>query len=408
MVDAAAFETIYTGLQDLLRTAERDVSGLVAQAISQIGNPFLVRSTVDSTRVKALRSVLKKCERKGLRPDEIIGLSDLVGIRVVCANLEDVERLVELVKGIPGIEITAIQKKKTADGYRAVHVDMRYRVEADGSTVLIPCELQIRTFLQDSWAKQTHQDLYKGGRVPGRVKKLSKSLARMLDVADEIAQQIREEVSQRRPRRGALPETVTERGLGLIYQRNFGEPAPDYLLQIARRRCEEEGIDRLDALDRLLADRSTRQRLVKAYTQAASFHVDGYEAYVAFEYAPVALSRSVDAAVALIQKRAVADDTEIDGIYRSEALSDLPDSFDEFMDLFTIQDKDDDPSEYMDRYASAFGATSHCSHCYGSKLSEYDFAGEVQKYYGVKNREDEILQAIWNSGADTCRHCGAS
>jgi hypothetical protein len=135
MVDVAAFETIYPGLQDSLRTAERDVSGLVAQAISQIGNPFLVRSTVDSTRVKALRSVVKKCERKGLRPDEIIGLSDLVGIRVVCANLEDVERLVELVKGISAIEVTAIQKKKTADGYRAVHVDMRYPVEANGRMV---------------------------------------------------------------------------------------------------------------------------------------------------------------------------------------------------------------------------------------------------------------------------------
>ena len=409
MGNASAFEAVYLEVQDSLQTAARDVSRLVGQAIAQIGNPYLVRGTVDGTRVKTLRSVIKKCEKKNLQPDEILKLTDLVGIRVVCANLEDVDRLVELVKGIAEVEVGPVEKKKTADGYRAVHIDMRYPVTTTGNTVRIPCELQIRTMLQDSWAKQTHQDLYKGGRGSASVKKMAKALAKMLDVADEIAQRIREEVSVRRPRKGTLPETVDERGLGLIYQRSFGEAAPDYLLLIARRRCEDEGVDRLDALDRLLADRPTKQRLRAAYNKATSFRVEGYDAHVAFEFAPVALRRGVDAAVALIRERAAADDAEIEGIYRSEALSDLPDTFDEFMDLFERLDKDDDPAEAMHRYASAFGAmSSHCSQCYSATLDEYTFAAEIQEHYGVEDREEEILDALWSSGADTCRHCGGS
>jgi hypothetical protein len=103
------------------------------------------------------------------------------------------------------------------------------------------------------------------------------------------------------------------------------------------------------------------------------------------------------------------DDAEIDGIARREALGDLPDSFEEFMEIFETHDKDDDPVSLIERYAAAFGASSRCASCNALMISEYDFADTIQNYYGVKDHDDEILVALWDSGVEcdgiTCTYC---
>src|SRR3989441_12131251 len=78
------------------------------------------------------------------------------------------------------------------------------------TTLFRSCEIQIRTFFQDGWARQTHRDLYKGGRVPKKVRKRSKMLASLLAAADEIAQEIREEMSRQRKRRRRSEEHTSE------------------------------------------------------------------------------------------------------------------------------------------------------------------------------------------------------
>lgn len=404
------FKKAYDALLPYLEQAKTEVARLLTESITQLGNPHLVRGTLEASRVKTFHSVLRKCKRKKLLPSQIQILSDLVGLRVVCANLEDVSRLVQLVKSTSGLSVSTVSNKKTADGYRAVHVDLQFSVQyASMKRRFVPCELQIRTFLQDSWARQTHRDLYKGSRVSPRIRQLSRHLSDLLKTADGLAQQIREEVSQRRSPSGAIPGAVTKEGLALIYQRAFSEPAADYILQTALRSCEQEGLDRLDALDRLLSDKAVRQRLMNAYRRASGHPVAGYAADVAFQFAPLAVTRGISAAVAALRVRAKADDADMEGVFRREILGSLPMVFEDFMEAFRAVEKDDDPASDIRMYAAAFGCHSSCGGCGTLLVDEYDFAAAIQRHYAVDDREDEILAAIWGSGVETgvgsCSSC---
>ena len=86
MLDISEFQTAYETLKEPLQRAQTDISTRIAFELAQIGNPYLVRGSVSGTRVKALKSVFIKCVRKRIRPDQILALSDLVGIRVVWSS----------------------------------------------------------------------------------------------------------------------------------------------------------------------------------------------------------------------------------------------------------------------------------------------------------------------------------
>src|SRR5687767_8860728 len=97
MANVKDIQSAYAAVLKALTIAEGEISRRLASAIAQLGDPHLVRGRVDAARVKSLASVAAKCEKKGLASDSILALTDLVGVRVVCANLEDVSRLIALV-----------------------------------------------------------------------------------------------------------------------------------------------------------------------------------------------------------------------------------------------------------------------------------------------------------------------
>lgn len=92
------------------------------------------------------------------------------------------------------------------EGYRGVHLRTRYRVpdNSHGVTlpvhdVTIPVEVQVRTFLQDAWARLTHRDIYKHGEeLPKNLRGRSQDLAEMLSSADDIAKRIRARLTEER------------------------------------------------------------------------------------------------------------------------------------------------------------------------------------------------------------------
>lgn len=128
-----------------------------------------------STRVKSLKSYLKKLEKKDwpqfYYPTEVV--QDLVGARVICWFIDDCEGIKNLIRSsnhlkIAG-EIEDYIKNPKPSGYRSIHLlaNVEYdSVQRDDGKVVITnedlvCEIQIRTKLQDAWGDVTHEFHYK-------------------------------------------------------------------------------------------------------------------------------------------------------------------------------------------------------------------------------------------------------
>lgn len=112
-------------------------------------------------RIKSESSVVDKLNRKGLDTSlesAINNLNDLLGIRVICAFLNNVFEVVEELKASKEIEILNMKDYITnpkPNGYRSFHLIV-YVKEFD-----IKAEIQIRTIAQDCFAALEHMIMYK-------------------------------------------------------------------------------------------------------------------------------------------------------------------------------------------------------------------------------------------------------
>ncbi|MBR7079382.1 MAG: (p)ppGpp synthetase [Treponema sp.] len=158
-------------------------------------------------RIKSFSSYYKKILRQ--KPKEaaesktLVTLTDMMGIRVICAFLEDidlVEKQLEEVYDVKEIERKGSQQSFREFGYESVHVLIAIPEDCkpeDKSVFLPPdlvCEIQIRTILQDAWAEVEHELIYKSEFNPFD-KPLRRKLASInasLTLADTIFQEIRD------------------------------------------------------------------------------------------------------------------------------------------------------------------------------------------------------------------------
>lgn len=160
------------------------------------------------TRIKSFSSYYKKILR--LRNDQLsddnknfVTLTDMMGIRVICAFLED---LAEVQKQIcQSFEVKEIEKKGAEQsfrefGYESIHIlvkipeDCRPGIKEPALPEDVVCEIQIRTILQDAWAEVEHELIYKSEFNPFD-KPLRRKLASInasLTLADMIFQEIRD------------------------------------------------------------------------------------------------------------------------------------------------------------------------------------------------------------------------
>ena len=120
-------------------------------------------------RVKSCASILRKfASGTRSRWPDFVSLEDIAGVRVVCPTAWHVERLAHFVTETSNVRILAgplrrYDLKPTLDGYRGIHA-IRL-VAVPGVLTAVPCEIQLRTVLQDAWATLSHTVAYKEGRV---------------------------------------------------------------------------------------------------------------------------------------------------------------------------------------------------------------------------------------------------
>lgn len=120
-----------------------------------------------STRLKRTSSIAEKLQRKSLAmtPKNIEdNLSDVAGVRVICAYIDDIYAIADAL--IKQDDITLIARKDyianpKPNGYRSLHLIVSVPVFFAEEKRDMRVEVQIRTIAMDFWASLEHQLKYK-------------------------------------------------------------------------------------------------------------------------------------------------------------------------------------------------------------------------------------------------------
>lgn len=223
---------------EVLYDSYRPYLGEVVDGVKQKLNEILKLSSQPTykMRVKSFKSYYKKILR--LKPTELfdakglICLTDMMGIRVICAFLEDINLAVEQIKAnfeVAEVEYKGADKSFAEFGYESVHVLVKLPAQVlpkgEQYKDLPPlsddavCEIQIRTILQDAWAEVEHELIYKNEFTPLDLplrRKLA-SLNASLSLADITFQEIRDyqnklqrEIAERRNSFYAIADNLTD------------------------------------------------------------------------------------------------------------------------------------------------------------------------------------------------------
>ena len=112
------------------------------------------------SRIKSEDSMREKCVRKGLpvtTESALTKIYDAVGIRVVCAFIDDIYKFRDHLTALPGAEVIEEKdyiKHAKPNGYRSYHMILRMHGK-------FYAEIQLRTISQDTWAALEHNIRYK-------------------------------------------------------------------------------------------------------------------------------------------------------------------------------------------------------------------------------------------------------
>ena len=169
-------------------------------------NLHLSSNPTYKSRVKSFNSYYRKVLRlksEEAEKNNFVELTDMMGIRVICAFLEDLSEVEQQIKDnfvVKEVEYKGAQQSFREFGYESVHVLVSIPKDCMPKNCQLPlpeslvCEIQIRTILQDAWAEVEHELIYKSEFTPFDMP-LRRKLASMnasLTLADIIFQEIRD------------------------------------------------------------------------------------------------------------------------------------------------------------------------------------------------------------------------
>ncbi len=404
----ASLNEIYEERNAALLQAERRIHSILGEVVAQIEDKTLVRAEVRSVRVKSLSSLERKAAANGWKPEEAFSACrDLIGGRVVCNNIEDVYRFAELLKEqLPSawgeFEVQDHIKNPNSGGYRALHVNFRLDVGRHPlQPELLPCEVQIRSRLQDSWAELSHDDIYKQPDLPEDLRGRAKDLAEVLAAADRIASDIRARVMEATvpPQHRPDLSRVSEEGLAFVFKDTFGRSPPGYVTRRALNLSEELGLESLERLSGILTRDEFRRKIEEAYRAIVPAPIGVDQMFLA---ALDATAKGDAHAIAKVRRDARREWREIDQIAKREMLSSLPETIDEFLEQLEGPGSDAD----FENWAEGLDATSECGICSTRIVDPSAFAETVLKYYEISDDESDDIRerieaALRNSAVET-------
>jgi ppGpp synthetase/RelA/SpoT-type nucleotidyltranferase len=396
----SALAIAYRERTPLLKRAKDQLEYVLGWVEACIEDRSLVRATVSNLRIKELTSLERKArDRRWTVSETFSECGDLVGGRVICNNVADVYRFVELLKerAPSSFEVQDYIEKPKKSGYRAVHVNFILEVSDPGneplflSTTGVPCEVQIRTRLQDAWGELTHSDLYQEN-LPREFALRAHDLADQIALADKLAGSIRHE-AKRVVRPGGPVDftTVSLDGLREVFAETFGRYPHDYLVREAARTCEALRIQSLAQLPELLGDSGLRTALAETHQEIVGYRPSNEDQFIA---ALRAMAGGVPAARRHMKQLARRAFQEQEAAVTRELQGSLPRSLNSMLSKLEHHGREEPDIE---RWASALGAVSECSVC-GTTIVDPDaFATAAVEHYGDESEVESVIERIARS-----------
>ena len=396
----------YKKKKHALRRAAKQLRSILEEVVKAIEDKTLVRAEVSGIRIKGVASLQRKAERNGWAPHQALSLcSDLVGGRVVCNNVEDTYRFAELLKerlGSPWDEFEVQDHiSEPNGGYRALHINFRSELRLRPfQTELVPCEVQIRSRLQDAWAELSHSDIYKQPGLPDDLLARANDLAEVLAAADKIASSIRSRVSQATAAPMHCPDlgAITIESLAYSFKEIFGRSAPDYAIRQALDLCDKLEIVTLEKFPALPAAIELRNEIDAAYRSIIGFNAGPEGLFLSMIYS---LAKGKSKAIKWMKRQARIEIEELDQIVRREALASIPNTVQEFIEELSSTASDAEIVEW----ATALEAKETCVVCGVSIVQAISLAEAAVQHYSVPSKDvdvisEQILSAIWSSGIE--------
>lgn len=150
-------------------------------------------------RVKKISSILEKAQKKKIELDEIeVNIDDIAGIRIICQFVEDIDKVVEIIRNREDMEIKSEKdyiKSQKASGYRSYHIIIYYKVQTLHGTKRIQAEIQIRTLAMNFWATIEHSLQYKYKQnMPQHIRQRLLNAAEAIIILDQEMSVVRSEI----------------------------------------------------------------------------------------------------------------------------------------------------------------------------------------------------------------------
>lgn len=399
-------DELYYEKKELYERAIRAVEECIEDIVKDFAGDKLFRVDRIGKRLKELNGVKWKAYTESIPFTEevFVRITDIAGVRVVVNNLQDIQKVIEKIKESGKIHYDESSYKDKISipdesGYRGVHFNVFVAVEHKGVVYRIPCEVQVRTLFQDGWAMLSHRDIYKNIEdIPPIIYKLSRRLADQLAVMDDIAQDIREELSKKVEPVAIEDDKVpiTKQAIALIYYELFNEKPTEFELQIALKELTELGIPTVEKLRKCLPSDKVRKKLDGLNRKYfGGWKVNNMDSLVW----GVKVILSGDRAYREFIDKTKEEWDEVVAIARREILSELPETVEEL--IRDIKDRSLGRGFY--EALEELGGVKECGLC-GTNIFEPDTASEVlSEHYEIKNDTKimeltELLYELYGDG----------
>jgi len=150
-------------------------------------------------RVKTVASILDKAQKKNISINEIENrLMDIAGVRIICQFVEDIQKVVEIIRRRTDMEIISerdyINHMKDS-GYRSYHIIVNYEVQSLSGNRKIKVEIQIRTLAMNFWSTIEHSLQYKYKKnIPEHISEKLMNAANAIIALDNEMSSVRSEI----------------------------------------------------------------------------------------------------------------------------------------------------------------------------------------------------------------------
>ena len=355
-------------------------------------------------RIKAPHSIIRKAVDRKISASKIFSsISDIIGVRIVVNNTSDIAVVIEQLSRIPNLNILETKKHKDLKGYRATHLSAVYSIEGNGTTAKYTCEIQIRTVFEDAWAVLSHHDVYKNANdLPRLGKTISENMSRILSSLDKMAGDLRKAIAVKVKVPNDLSDKapLDKEGIAFLYFELFGEPPDEYEIQYISRVSKELGMKTIgDARKGLKKD--VFEKLTQIHNKRFWMEMSNSDLLeFGIRYASVG-----NMAYKQYRERIEEEWAEVETIARHEALSSMPETYEEFV-------KDLDNGIVPWEALKELGAIEGCIRCGNEILVPSTAAEEVADYYDHDDSgELEPLFAGLPEAEDfdfsgACSYCG--